>query len=85
MAKEEFIKELDEKDIGWNEYVEIKILNTNYKWWKFWVPKYETITGLLNFTNQDEDVRIINKTSSYGIGIGTLFYFDEIVQVKKLN
>jgi hypothetical protein len=84
MTKEEFIKELDEKDIGWNEYVEIKILNTNYKWWKFWEPKYETITGLLNFHIQYEDVPIINKTSN-GIGLGVLLYFDEIVQVKKLN
>ena len=64
---------------------DITTLNTNYKWWKFWEPKYETTTGLLNFTNQDEEVRLINKTSRFGIGIGVMFYFDEIVQVKKLN
>ena len=85
MTKDEFIKELDEKNIGWDDYVEITTLNTNYKWWKFWELKYETTTGLLNFTNQDEEVRLINKTSRFGIGIGVMFYFDEIVQVKKLN
>jgi hypothetical protein len=90
MTKELFDNILDKFDIIWNDIVAITVRNPEYKWWHFGYKKYITITGALDYTDDDDEVALCSKnfdTPLFKVVFDDVawyrFEFDDIIAIRK--
>ena len=84
MTKEYFNKLLNEKDISWNDKVNITIYNPFKKWYKFNEPKLLNFTAYILYTDEDEVVwfSVIDEDDKL---IDLYFDFYEIKNIQKIT
>ena len=90
MTKTLFNEILDTFDITWNDIVEITVPNPKYKWWYFGRNKYISITGALDYTDNDDEVVLCSKnfdTPLFKVVFDDVawyrFEFDDIIAIRK--
>jgi hypothetical protein len=87
MTKKQFIDMLEDKDIIWNNMVNLIVLNPHYverRWFEFWIPKTIKFYGALGFHLQDNYVDLMVKDETTGFEMRFVrFDFEEIVDIEK--
>lgn len=92
MTKQQFIDMLEDKDILWNDLVNLIVLNPHYverRWFEFWkpnIPKTIKFYGALGFHLQDNYVDLVvrDETTDFEMRF-VIFDFKEIVDIEKVK
>ena len=92
MTKRQFIDMLEDKDIIWNNLVNLIVVNPHYterRWFKFWkpsIPKTIKFYGALGFCLSDNYVGLMTQDETIGSECFQMrFDFKEIVGIEKVK
>lgn len=93
MTKRQFIDMLEDKDIIWNNLVNLIVVNPHYverRWFEFWksnIPKTIKFYGALGFSLPDNyvDLMVQDENKMNLICFNMRFDFKEIVGIEKIK